>query len=157
MTVFQPRWRGWAPKMPNLQTDNSHLDPPSVSFVSATDRLLQDERDHPSDGRRAGRCSSRIPELPMPRTDRTDKSPSGWDEETIALINWFSNTPPPAEPFQLYPNVWIARPERYWQALRADITAGPQGPRAHYGALQKDLRRLAVLFGGAPAPGDGGR
>ena len=137
--------------MPNLQTDKSHLDPPSVSFVSATDRLLQDERDHPSDGPRAGRCSSRTPELPRPRTDRTDKSPSGWDEETIARINWFSKTPPPAEPFQLYPNVWIARPARYWQALRADIAAGPGKARACTGAFQKDLRRLAELFGG-PAP-----
>ena len=45
--------------------------------------------------------------------------------EDAALIDWFRATPPPQEPFQLYPGVFIARPEHYWDYLRGDIAAGP--------------------------------
>ncbi len=72
---------------------------------------------------------------------------SGWDPETRHLIEWLGRTPAPAQPFQLCPGVFVARPAHFWEALRRDIDLGPQGtPRARYGALQQDLRRLAELL-----------
>ncbi len=73
------------------------------------------------------------------------RSPS-WDSETAALVEWFERTPAPTQPFQLSPGVFVARPAHFWEALRRDIAAGPSGPRAKYGALQQDLRRLAALM-----------
>ncbi len=40
-----------------------------------------------------------------------------------------------------YPDVW-------WESIRTDIAVGPGKGRAYYGALQKDLSRLAKLFDG---------
>ncbi len=68
-----------------------------------------------------------------------------WDPEIAALVEWFERTPPPAQPFQLSPGVFVARPAHFWEALRRDIAAGPRGARAKYGGLQQDLRRLAAL------------
>lgn len=75
-------------------------------------------------------------------------TPTRWDAEIAATIEWFLATAPPAEPFQLHPGVWIAHPARWWASLRDDIAVGPGKGRAYYGALQKDLRRIAELFGG---------
>ena len=80
---------------------------------------------------------------------------TGWDAETAALIAWFRAGTPPSEPFVLrrnsmgHPFVTVLNPARYWQAVGADIEAGPEGPRARYGALQGDLSRLHQLFGPA--------
>ncbi len=77
----------------------------------------------------------------QPATTEASRSPS-WDSETAALVEWFERTPAPAQPFRLAPGVFVARPAHFWEALRRDIAAGPNGPRARYGALQSDLRRL---------------
>ncbi len=69
-----------------------------------------------------------------------------WDAEMLTLIRWFLGTHPPTEPFELSKGVTIIRPALWWTATRRDIAAGPGGPRAHYGALQQDLRRLAELL-----------
>ena len=69
-----------------------------------------------------------------------------WDAETHHLIEWFLRTSAPARPFQLCRGVFVARPAHFWEALRRDLRAGPSGPRARYGALQHDLRRLAALM-----------
>ena len=53
-----------------------------------------------------------------------------WDAKTARIIEWFLVTPPPAEPFELFPHVKVIHPTRWWQTLKADITAGPKGPRA---------------------------
>ena len=74
-----------------------------------------------------------------------------WDAETAGLVEWFLRTPPPPEPFNLYPGVTVLRPDRFWESIKGDIAGGPGGARARTGAFQKDLRRLAELFGG-PAP-----
>ena len=70
----------------------------------------------------------------------------GWDAETSALIEWFKGTEPPTKPFELSKGVTVAAPKRFWEALRRDIGLGPHGPRARYGSLQQDLRRLAELL-----------
>ena len=77
---------------------------------------------------------------------RPDLVAGGWDAETAELIKWFSGTEPPAEPFEFPKGIVIIRPALWWTALRRDIAAGPNGPRARYGALQQDLRRLAELL-----------
>ena len=64
------------------------------------------------------------------------------------MIKWFEATPPPAEPFALYDHVYVGTPARFWQLLKDDIAVGPGRARDYYGAVRKDLRRLARLFGG---------
>ncbi len=76
---------------------------------------------------------------------------SRWGAETAALVAWFLGTPPPPEPFNLYPGVTVMRPVHFWDSLKGDIAGGPAGPRARTGAFQKDLRRLAKLLGVVPA------
>ena len=73
---------------------------------------------------------------------------TAWEPEIAALIDWFNRTPPPSKPFEMYRAVTILRPARYWRYFEADILAGPGKARAYTGGLQKDLRRLADLFGG---------
>ena len=77
-------------------------------------------------------------------------SDEDWDPETRHLVEWFEHTPAPAQPFQLAPGVFVARPRHFWEALRRDIAAGPNGPRARTGALREDLLKLAALFKGRP-------
>ena len=71
-----------------------------------------------------------------------------WDAEMADLIHWFETTPPPAEPFEIHQGVTVLRLEGFFEYLRGDIAAGPGKARAYTGAFQKDLRRLAELFGG---------
>ena len=80
-----------------------------------------------------------------PEAPRKDFSGKNWDAETTALIEWFNGTEPPSGPFELCRGVTVANPKRFWEALRRDLGAGPNGPRARYGALQQDLWRLAAL------------
>ncbi len=80
-----------------------------------------------------------------------------WGAETAALIAWFLGTPPTSEPFNLYPGVTVLQPDRFWESLKSDIATGPGKARACTGALQKDLRRLAELFGAASTPLQGER
>jgi hypothetical protein len=72
-----------------------------------------------------------------------------WDAKTGSVIKWFLESSPPSDPFDLFPHVKVIHPARWWRNLKADIAAGPGGPRAKYRALQKDLKRLAELFGGS--------
>ena len=74
-----------------------------------------------------------------------------WDAETTRIIEWFQATEPPTEPFELFPHVKVIHPGRWWKTLKTDIAAGPKGPRARYGAIQADLKRLAEILGG-PCP-----
>ena len=67
----------------------------------------------------------------------------GWDPETVQLIEWSMQTSPPTQPVELCRGVTVARPGIWWARLRQDIAEGPNGPRARYGAMQADLRRLA--------------
>ena len=71
-----------------------------------------------------------------------------WEPEIAALIEWFNRTTPPPAPFELHQGVTVLRPDRFWEYLKGDIAAGPGKARAFTGAFQKDLRRLALLFGG---------
>ena len=91
----------------------------------------------------------------MARTTEREKGGNQeWNPEIAGLIKWFLGTSPPPEPFILYQGVRVSRPFDFWKALKGDIAAGPGKARAFTGAFQKDLRRLALLFGG-PAPAGG--
>ncbi len=68
--------------------------------------------------------------------------------DAAAAVAWFASWSPPAEPFVLKPGNTVLDPHRWRQSIAADIAQGPCGPRARYGALQDDLRRLHGLFGG---------
>ena len=70
-----------------------------------------------------------------------------WDAEMLTLIRWFLGTHPPTEPFELCRGIAVIRPTLWWAVMRRELVLGPQGtPRARTGALQQDLRRLAVLM-----------
>jgi len=72
------------------------------------------------------------------------ESPAGgqWDESMAGLIQWFSNATLPEQPFSVSPYEHILCPEKYYEAMRRDIAAGPRGARSRYGVLQSDLQRL---------------
>ncbi len=93
------------------------------------------------------------PAEPSSSSSKTKRQAVPWDPETATLIEWFLKTPPPAEPFELHQGVTVFRPEGFWNYLKGDIAAGPGKARACTGAFQKDLRRLAELFGGPVAVG----
>ena len=86
--------------------------------------------------------------------EREKAGNQGWDPEIARLIKWFLDTSPPPEPFILYQGVRVSRPLDFWRALKSDIAGGPGMARGRSGAFQKNLRRLAQLFGG-PAPAGG--
>ncbi len=83
-----------------------------------------------------------------PSTSEPDSQPD-WDSEVRQLIDWFLTTGAPAKPFELCRGVTILDPARWWRSIEGDIEAGPNGPRARYGAVQGDLRRLYALMVGA--------
>ncbi len=89
------------------------------------------------------RLRANKPEIVAMLAGHADKR-GGWDEETAALIAWFMTTHPPTKPFELCRGVVILKPVPWWTALKRDIAEGPKGPRARYGAVQADLRRLAA-------------
>ena len=74
---------------------------------------------------------------------------TAWEPGIAALVEWFLKPPPPSEPFELCHAVTVLRPVHFWRYLEGDIAAGPGKARAYTGAFQKDLRRLAELFGEA--------
>ncbi len=80
-------------------------------------------------------------------TERKKAGNQGWSPEIAGLIKWFLGTPPSLDPFMLYQGVRVSRPLDFWQCLKGDIAGGPAVARARSGAFQKDLRRLAELFG----------
>ena len=71
------------------------------------------------------------------------------------IVEWFLGSTPPAEPFILKPAVRITNPRRWWRDIATDVAAGPQGPRARYGALQDDLWRIWRMFGPKTEPVSG--
>ncbi len=83
---------------------------------------------------------------PAPEKSPRAAPSNDWDSETAELIRRFLNTHPPTEPFELSKGVTVIKPALWWTVLRRDIAAGPNGPRAHYGSLKEDLRRLAALI-----------
>ena len=94
----------------------------------------------------------------MARTAEQEKAGNqGWNPEIVGLIKWFLGMTPPPEPFMLYRGIRVSRPADFWQTLKGDIAGGPGMARACTGAFEKDLRRLADLFGRASTPDQGER
>ncbi len=147
MTAFRSRWLEWdGPQTPRGRTDK-------------TDKRV---------------CAES--ETPLKRTDKTDKSPqtpllsvlsvpnpSVFQPETsetaaawgdlAPIVEWFLSAEPPATPFKLKQGITITDPARWWADIIADIAAGPEGPRARYGALQDDVMRAWQMFGPQAEPG----
>ncbi len=155
MSTFQSRWLDWKPpQTPTQRGDKSDrtLANPLLSPLSPRQLgELEGESasvNHPNAELRG--IQKTPPKALIQRTAKGDKSPrpteETWDGEMAALIEWFLTTSPPRSPFTLSKAVVVAHPARWWEALRRDIAAGPHGPRARYGALQQDLRRLGALM-----------
>jgi hypothetical protein len=82
-----------------------------------------------------------LPSLPIvPRI-------TAWPDDVQQHIDWFNSWEGTSQPFTLYPWIKITDPSVYFASLRADLSAGPRGTRARYGAVQDDLQRLYELFG----------
>ena len=75
-------------------------------------------------------------------TSSADLLPEDWDAETLRLIEWFKTATPPVERFELCSGVTVFDPARWWRSIAGDIGCGPTGPRALYGAVQGDLKKL---------------
>ena len=181
MTMFQPKWRDWTPEPPahppqegnsgtfgtetgrgpqtytreliqqqqqqqQTNVSNDFLDkgaPTDVGLHTRTYRGAKGAKNKDMEGREEAPRRS----LPSP----------AWGTEIAALVEWFLRTPPPPDPFNLYPGVTVLRPDRFWDSLKSDIATGPGKARAFTGAFQKDLRRLAELFGHGPGRNQGER
>ena len=76
-----------------------------------------------------------------------------WEPDIVPIIAWFLSSTPPSKPFSLSEAVTVIHPARFWEVTRQDIALGPGRGRAMYGSLQRDLGRLAELFGGPAPPG----
>ncbi len=147
MVAFRSRWADWIPtETPRVRTDRTDKrvsgaeKGASVSSVSSLGRRLEGKSDEGANAEIEVEISSSGTFDPPPDP--------AWDPETATLIEWFLTTSPPAEPFELHQGVTVLRPEGFWDYLKGDIAAGPGKARACTGAFQKDLRRLAELFGG---------
>lgn len=76
---------------------------------------------------------------------------SGWAEGDVALVAWGAALTPadlPPLPFALRPGVTVAGTQ-WLPRLQADIVAGPRGPRARLGTLQRDLHDLRQAIAAA--------
>lgn len=69
------------------------------------------------------------------------------DPDTEELIVWFNGAELPGAPFELWPWAKVADAERFFSAIRREISQGPGGLRYGNGLLHEDLRRLRALFG----------
>ena len=78
---------------------------------------------------------------------RLGNSPASWDASTLELVTWFhaNRDRLPVEPFQLWPGAWVVDAALFYRSLDGDIASGPTGPRAKYGGLAHDLKRLRDL------------
>ena len=147
MATFRSRWADWIPaETPRLCTDKSAKRVSGAgkeafgTFGTLLPRRLEGKSDEGADAEI---------DVEVPSAGTFDPPPDpAWDPETATLIEWFLTTPPPAEPFDLHQGVTVLRPEGFWDYLEGDIAAGPGKARACTGAFQRDLRRLAKLFGG---------
>lgn len=68
----------------------------------------------------------------------------GWRGEDLSLVQWFITADLPRDPFQLAPWRKINDPTGFYAALMRDLTDGPEGCRAKYRSIQKDLEMLAA-------------
>ncbi len=84
-------------------------------------------------------------------TERASRVASQWGD-LAPVVEWFLDATPPAEPFKLKQGVTITDPARWWRDIARDIAAGPEGPRARYGALQDDVTRAWQMFGPQATP-----
>lgn len=72
---------------------------------------------------------------------------AAWPPDVQSLVDWFLTLEPRLiSPFHLEDHRHISDPVKFCAALRLDISRGPTGPRARYGALQDDLRKLKSHF-----------
>ncbi len=181
MTMFQPKWRDWTPEPPTQtpQEDNSGTfgTEAPIRPQTPTRGLIKQQQQHqqtnvsndfldkgaPTDVglhthtyRGAKGAKNKDMEGGEVARQRSLPSPA-WGTEIAALVEWFLRTPPPPEPFELYRGVTVMHPVHFWESLKGDIAGGPGGTRARTGAFQKDLRRLAELFGAASTPFQGER
>jgi len=89
---------------------------------------------------------------PRRLTARPAKPASDWPGELADFALLLTADELPAVPFTLRPGVTVLNAGRFLTWLQADIRRGPLGPRARYGALQGDLRRLVDIVFSPPGP-----
>jgi len=82
---------------------------------------------------------------PQRLTAQPAKPASDWPGELADFALLLTPEDLPAVPFTLQPGVTVVNAGRFLTWLQADIRRGPSGPRARYGALQGDIRRLADI------------
>ncbi len=85
-------------------------------------------------------------------TERASRVASQWGD-LEPIVEWFLGATPPAEPFKLKQGITITNPQHWWHDITLEIAAGPEGPRARYGALQDDVMRAWRMFGPQAVPG----
>lgn len=94
--------------------------------------------------------------VPWPEQGRPIDAPD-WPEDVAPLVERINagglalEDLPPA-PFKLQPWVTISRAATWLEGFRAEVAAGTLGPRARTGALQEDLRYLALRLRGDATP-----
>lgn len=88
-----------------------------------------------------------FPEAPQQKSAKTrETKKASWTEEEQALISWFlSEKNLPTQEFELFPGQTVTDTEKFFQAIAADIKDGYDGPRAHMGSLQADLRMVRAF------------
>jgi len=74
MTVFQPKWRNWAPETPIQRTDSTDKSP-SVSFVSASHRRFHGKTGDTGSAPNHPDIEENSHKTRYPRTDKADRSP----------------------------------------------------------------------------------
>ena len=84
-----------------------------------------------------------------PRTQPTDPVPVQWPGAAADFVLLLTPDDLPPVPFRL--NAWteVKDAGKMLGRLQADILRGPSGPRAFYGALQRDLEELRRFAVGA--------
>ena len=80
---------------------------------------------------------------PIPPTRPAD-SPVTWNAKAAELIDWYQTNRDrlPVEPFCLWPGTSVVDAALFFRSLDGDIAYGTDGPRAKYGGLVHDLKRL---------------
>ena len=78
--------------------------------------------------------------------DGEDCPPTGWHRLEVEDL--------PTAPFKLQPWAVVTNPARWLEDLRREVARGPSGARARLGALQSDLRFLALRMRGDPSPAE---
>jgi hypothetical protein len=70
-----------------------------------------------------------------------------WPADLAALLLTLAPADLPAVPFEFGgPYCVVVDCSRFLRSLKADVDIGPSGPRAMYGAIQADLRRLHSML-----------